>query len=142
MDDIDQTILSMIKIKTFETEKKAWAFNENLTESLKKRIMVKLYCSLIHFFNKFLTPKVIEHEVNIYVRSLKGVWVKPYCPWYNFLNKFLKIKKYMNKKIWKFVDFVQDPWKDNMSQTVMSQMQFFSKRLNTKNKTKNLVKFL
>ena len=34
--------------------------------------------------------------------------------------------------MWKFVDFVQDPWKDNMSQIVMFQMQVFSKHLYTK----------
>ena len=30
------------------------------------------------------------------------------------------------------MDFVQDPWKDTMVQTVMSQIRYFSKRLNTK----------
>ena len=45
-----------------------------------------------------------------------------------FPNKFLNTKK--NVRFW--WRFLQDPEKDNMGQTVMSQMQIFNKHLNTK----------
>ena len=40
-------------LKTFETEKKAWAFNKNLIESLKRKITVKPCCAWHNFSMNF-----------------------------------------------------------------------------------------
>ena len=43
-------------LKTFETEKEALGFNENLIESLNRKIMVKLYCPWCNVSINLIAP--------------------------------------------------------------------------------------
>ena len=81
--------------------------------------------SLIQFSNKFLIAKNIVLGKHLFKILQRAIWV--IVPDIIFRINF-EHQKNMSFS-WRFL---KDPGKGNMSQTVMSQMQSFNKRLNMK----------
>ena len=85
-----------------KTEKEALGFNEILIESLKRKIMVKLYCPWCNVLINLIVPNNTWALCEHWIPWKESIWCKLYSPWYNFLNKFLNARKNMSFW-WKFV---------------------------------------